>query len=107
MSHKPYKKSEWKLATVDQQARVCVPQEAEAPQGSYRKVTILFPGSPLVRVGLDKTPESIGLARSYEWPDAPVGEVVPIKLLPDQFLSLVASSGYARLSVLIEYLYGD
>lgn len=104
MTHRPYKESLWYLATVDQQAKVCVQAETSAPPGSFRKVKILFPGSPVVRVGLDKAPTSIALARSYEWPDAPLGEAVEIRLLPAQYIALAAASGYARVSILIEYL---
>ena len=98
-----YKKTQWYRATVDQQARLVVPPEIDAPHGSYRCIKVLTPNSPQVHFGLDKEPHDIAMNRAYTWPSSPTGRVLEFYLQPDQFLSAVSETALAELSIIIEY----
>ena len=89
-------KTTWKREVVDQQARVIV-----EPSEDFRIVRISFPQSPDVAVGIDERGDDIAFSRLYGWPVAPKDKFVKIPLEPGQFISAVAASGYATLSVLI------
>lgn len=101
--HKLYKPTTWDRETVTQEARVVLGPDEGAPAGSIRHVQIVLPDSPTVFIGLDKQPEDIAMSRTYNWPLAPTDFVIRFDLLPEQFISAVASVQLAELSIIVEY----
>lgn len=98
-----YKNTELRRETLTQEIRVFEPPLEHAPPGSYRVVQVLVPMSPKVSVGLDVTPQRLGLNREYKLPVLPPGAQIRFQLLPDQFLVGCANVGYAEVSIIVEH----
>lgn len=107
MSHRPYKKTLIGRITMPQEIRVLLPPELEAPEGSWRKVQIVLPGSPSVFLGLDIDPQTLGLNRSYKL--AKMSSSVPLVfvLTPEQFIIGGSDIGIAYASIVVQYLTGE
>lgn len=104
MYYVPYRLTTWERETVNQEARIVVPEDPEAPAGSVRVVHLMIPDSPSVAIGIDKDPSTIAQNRVYEWPVAPTNQTIKLHLAPQQFISAAALSSMCELSIRIEYL---
>jgi hypothetical protein len=86
--------------TLTQEVRIIL-EPAQA--GVMRRVQVLVPDSPKVSMALDKTPQELGFNREYKLPVMPPGAQITFDLLPQQFLVGVCGSGYAEVSLIVEY----
>jgi hypothetical protein len=92
------------------------------PDGvGVRRVQLVLPESPSVAVvlgpqagaqdgtdlqGVDDagaTPESIAEGRNYQWPEPDPGNVYEFCITPAQWITVIAKTGIAHVSVIVEY----
>jgi hypothetical protein len=105
--HRPRKPTIADRITLVQEARVFLEPDADAPAGSWRRVQILVPQSPEVFIGIDRKPTALGLDRNYKVPLFPPGAQITLALLPGQFLMGMSGSGFALVSIVVEYFGGE
>ena len=95
--------TEFVRATVDQQIRMILGPEEDAPEEAVRDVQILVPSSPEVFCGT--TPgEDLGLNRNYKQPAMTQGAQIQFKLRAGQALYASAKEKQAFITVIVQYL---
>lgn len=107
MFGKPRKPTYDQRVLLTQEIRTFLDPEADAPEGSWRRVQVLIPQSPDVFIGIDQKPEKLGLNRNYKLPLYPPGAQITLALLPGQFLSGCAGLNHAVVSVIVEHFGGE
>lgn len=107
MPHRPRKPTTSKRERVVQEIRVIVLPELDAPPGSWREVQILVPTGSPVFVGLDVTPEDLGLNRNYKLGEYPPGAMIKFALLPEQFVVAAAGTNTTVLTVIAQFFGGE
>lgn len=108
-----YKGTETLRRTLNQEARIILARQEEAPPDSYRLIQVLVPASPRCYVGVDveiqTTFESNGIGpnRNYQVPVFPPRQQIPLVLLPHQHLTAMADTGIAFLTLIVEHHFGE
>ena len=105
--HKPRKKTYDARIMLVQEAHTFLQPEIDAPPGAWRRVQVIIPESPEVFIGIDRTPEEIGLNRNYKMPRYAPGAQIELSLLPEQFLTGMSGTGFAVVSIIVEHFGGE
>ena len=117
------KGSEIKRRTVTEVGRVIVHPEEGAAANAVRRVTVILPESPPVALalgpmelsssadlpGIDNAgarPEDVAEGRAFQWPEPDAGQEICIHVLPHQWFAAISTMGFAKVTVLVEYLDG-
>ena len=94
--------------TVDQQLKMVLDAEEDAPTGTYRSVQLLIPNSPQLHFAIDgPTPLEAGPNRNYKTTPVPPGAQITFCLQPEQKLYAQATKGQGFPGIIIEYLEED
>lgn len=111
---KLYQRTEMLRETVAQEARVVLKpiKDGDGPENSYREVQVLVPEGNGLFVGIDLPVQrgfgmgegGIGPNRTYLVPKMPTGQAIVFRLLPEQYITAMAESGYVNLALIIEYV---
>lgn len=114
MASRLYKDTVSLRCTLSQEARVILgPETGNAPPGSYRRVQIVVPDSPVVYLGIDMPvqekfeDEGVGPNRNYVLPRLQPGQSTKVRLGPKQTLTASADAGLAFVTLLCEYIVED
>lgn len=95
---------------LTQEARVILPPDPDGPANSHREVQITIPGSPQVYVGIDIPVQrgfdqgGIGPDRNYQLPSISPGQLVQVKIQPQQFIVASCDPGIAYVSLIVEFV---
>lgn len=88
---------------ITQDLRVVLEPELDAPADSYRRVQVLIPPSPDVFVGLDVSPEELGINRTYKVPLMAPGAQIPLHLQAHQFIIAAVGESNTPLTIIVEF----
>lgn len=94
-----------KRETCGQELRLILDKEMGAPVGSYRRVVLMTPASPIMHVSIDEpTPTQIAGGRSYKVPQFSPDTSFTFCLQPEQQVYAMAAEGFGSISIICEYL---
>lgn len=91
--------------TCGQELRLILDKDVGAPAGSYRRVVLMTPPSPVMNVSIDQpTPTQIAGGRGYMVPRFSPDTSFSFCLQPDQQVYAMATEGFGSISIICEYL---
>ena len=91
-------------ATLTQEFGVIAAPEDDAPEGSWRRITLITPGTGLAYVALDVSPDALGPNRAYKTAELAPNNTVCFVLRPEQFLVGASDDGIVYMTMFVEYL---
>lgn len=91
-------------STLTQEFGYVIAPELDAPEGSWRRVTVITPGAGVAYLALDSDPDALGPNRAYKAAEFAPNLQVQFVLRPEQSLIGASDDGLVYATLILEYL---